>query len=412
MAVARFIFSSAAAAVIAVAISAGPVPAAASAGSCSLVVSADNTVVTAAQRRAAGVIAQPPLTDHADRFAWPDTPMGVVRDGAGFAFFGSDGGSHARQQWHGSWYGNGKYGSVTRTVGTLADPLGPSPPIDVTISPNADPGVNPDYESYDYLGGGPVYRVPPGKIGAGDLLLVYHAEIPTTTTQSFYSVYGLAASTDDGMDWTDLGEIVRVNQAYRADLDGYDIGDAPLVVSPDGKYFYIYFADWLANGTTHWESTITQASVARAPIDSVLADAFGDVIPHAARFQKYYEGSWDREPGIGGVSTDLNPQAGYSGELQVAQDAAAGGYTMIVDEGVVMAYAESSDGLHWSAPVLFYDFRQDKDQPRTYAMPVGAGGDPRELGTTFYIYYTRYPNAGPQPGWSGATVHRLTAQCS
>jgi hypothetical protein len=381
-------------------------------GSCGLVVTADNTVTTAAQRRAAGKIAQPPLTDQADGFAWPDTPMGVVRDGAGYAFFASDGGSHARQQWHGNWYGNGKYGSVTRTLGTLADPLGSAPPIDVTIAPNPDPGVNPDYESYGYMGGGPVYRVPQGKVGAGNLLMVYHAEIDTTTTQSFYSVYGLASSTDDGLDWTDLGEIVRVNQAYRARLDGYDIGDAPLVVSPDGKYLYVYFADWLANGTTHWGNTITRASVARAPIDSVTADAFGEVIPHAARFQKYYEGSWDREPGIGGYSTDLDPQAGYSGELQVAVDPGAGGYMMIIDEGVVLAYSESVDGLTWSLPVLFYDFRQDKDQPRTYAMPVGADGDPRVLGPTFYVYYTRYPNAGPQPGWAGATVHRLTVQCS
>lgn len=42
-----------------------------------------------------------------------------------------------------------------------------------------------------------------------------------------------------GISWTDLGEIIRVNQAYRKDLDGYDIGDPPLVTSPDGKYFIV-----------------------------------------------------------------------------------------------------------------------------------------------------------------------------
>lgn len=76
--------------------------------------------------------------------------------------------------------------------------------------------------------------------GAGNLLLVYRAEIPTNQIQSFHSVLGLAASTDDGVDWTDLGEIIRVNQANRTDLD---IGDPPLVLSPDGEYFYIYFED-------------------------------------------------------------------------------------------------------------------------------------------------------------------------
>ena len=102
----------------------------------------------------------------------------------------------------------------------------------MTIHPNPDPGINPYYSSYDYMGGGPVYRVPAGMPGAGNLLLVYHAEIATVTTQSFYSVLALASSTDDGLNWTDLGEIIRVNQAYRRDLDGYDIGDPPLVISP------------------------------------------------------------------------------------------------------------------------------------------------------------------------------------
>jgi hypothetical protein len=105
--------------------------------------------------------------------------------------------------------------------------------------------------------------------GAGNLLMVYHAEIPTIQTQSFDSVFALAASIDQGMSWTDLGEIVRINQGYRTDMDGFDIGDAPLVVSPDGKYFYIYFRDWLANG-----NTITLVSVARAPVAAVLEAAF------------------------------------------------------------------------------------------------------------------------------------------
>ena len=39
-----------------------------------------------------------------------------------------------------------------------------------------------------------------------------------------------------------------------------DIGDAPLVVSPDGQYFYIYFEDWLANGKK-MDSTSVQSFV-------------------------------------------------------------------------------------------------------------------------------------------------------
>ena len=370
---------------------------------CNPVISDPTVVASAKQRLAAGNIAVPPLTDTIDGFAWPDTPIGVLKTTGGYEFFGSDGGLHSHEMWHGEWFGNNKYGSITRTYGTLDDPLGSDPPIDVTIRPNPDPAVNPYYPSYGYMGGGPVYRVPEGMPGAGNLVLVYHAEINTVSTQSFYSVLALAKSTDDGLTWTDLGEIIRVNQAYREDLDGYDIGDPPLAVSPDGQYFYIYFRDWLANGTTHWGNTITLASVARAPIAEVFTEAFGPK-PHAALFQKYYAGNWRVQPGIGGFSTDLNPTAPYAGELQVAYNSDLKRYVMIIGEGVLFAYAESIDGLHWTTPVQIYQF---SGQPNTYVTPVGMGEDPHILGKQFYLFYT-YGGAG---GWPKNYVGRLTVTC-
>src|SRR5580700_4167901 len=368
---------------------------------------ASKTVASAEQRYEAGQKAEPPLTDQNNGFAWPDTPIGVIKTDGGYEFFASDGGLHSRQFWQGHWYGNNKYGSATRTIGTLDNPLGLASPIDVTILPNPDPAVNPYYSSYDYMGGGPVYRIPDGVSGAGNQLMVYHAEINTVTTQSFYSVLALATSTDNGMSWTDLGEIIRVNQAYRTDLDGYDIGDPPLVTSPDGKYFYIYFRDWLANGTTHWGNTITQVTVARASIAAVLGSAFG-ARPRAVAFQKFYLG-FDLDQGLGGDSQDLDPDAPFSGESQVAYNSHLRRYQMIVGEGVLIAYSESLDGLHWSSPILLKDFRGDSDQPWTYVMPVGMGPDPRILGKEFYIFYTRNPTTGA--GWPGATVHRLTVEC-
>ncbi len=370
---------------------------------CTPKITAGEVVATAAERLAAGEIAEPPLTDQVDGFAWPDTPIGVIKDGADYEFFASDGGSHAHQVWDGHEFGNNKYGSATRTIGTLDNPLGSAPPVDVTIRPNPDAEVNPFYPSYDYMGGGPVYKVPDGMTGAGSLLMVYHAEINTVSTESFYSVLGLARSTDNGLSWIDLGEIIRVNQGYRTDLDGYDIGDPPMVVSPDGKYLYIYFRDWLANGTTHWENTITNASVARAPIAEVLTAAFGPK-PHAAPFTKYYSRDWRLEPGIGGYSTDLNPTAGYAGELQVAYNAYLKRYSMIIGEGVLFAYAESPDGLQWSSPVVIHEFQ---GQPNTYVMPVGVGDDPHVMGQTFYLFYTY----GGSSGWPGNYVGRLTATC-
>lgn len=209
------------------------------------------------------------------------------------------------------------------------------------------------------------------------------------------------------MNWTDLGEIIRVNQAYRTDLDGFDIGDSSLVISPDQKYFYLYFPDWRANGTTHWGNTVTSVSVARAPIAAVLEAAFGSK-PHAVAFQKFYDG-WHLEQGLGGYSKDLNTQTPYGGNLQVAYNVDLHIYQMFVNAGVVIYYSESSDGMNWSQLSLFYDFRNDKDHPSVYDAPVGMGSDPNILGKQFYVFYTRYPNNGQ--GWNGASVNRFTVSC-
>jgi hypothetical protein len=359
---------------------------------CRPVVSNPRTVVSAAERKVAGENAIPPISDRQNGFAWPDSEFGVFRTDAGYTFFASDGGHHT---------GNNKYGSVTRTLGTLDDPLGTAPPIDVIIRPNRDGSVNPEYGTYTYLGGGRIYRVPEGRPGAGNLLDLYHAEINTNT--SFYSLLGLALSRDGGLRFTDLGEVIRLNQAYGTDLAGFDIGSPRLVESPDGQYFYVYFPDWIANGTTQ-PTTATIVSVARAPIASVVEAASG-AHPRAAPFAKYYEGTWT-QPGIGGLSTDLNPTAGYGGSPNVAYDRALHRYVMITDDTQNIAYAESADGLLWTLPSLLLK-NPNQQTSADYAVPLGTGDDPNVLGRQFYVFLTH----GSSKGWPGNTVRRFTVTC-
>jgi hypothetical protein len=357
---------------------------------CQPEVSTPQQVVSAAQRRAAGKIATPPLTDPQNGFAWPDSEFGVLKSATGFTFFASDGGYHAA---------NGKYGSVTRTEGTLDNPLGSAPPVDVIINPNLK--VNPNYPSYTYLGGGRIYQVPPGNPGAGNLLDLYHAEINTNT--SFYSLLGLAASSDNGVTWTDLGEIIRLNQAYAANLAGFDIGSPRLVLSPDEKYFYVYFPDWIANGTTQ-PTTATIVSVARASVTSVFEAAFGSA-PHAARFAKYYLGEWN-QPALGGLSTDLNPNSNFAGSANVAYSDFLMRYVMITDDTQSIAYAESEDGLAWTDPVLLGHFVSSQTSA-DYAVPIGTGSDPNILGQQFDVFFTH----GSPEGWPGNSVLRFSVTC-
>ncbi len=371
--------------------------------------SVSNPIVVASpkQRYDAGLKAEPPLTDHNNGFAWPDTPLGIIKAENGYEFFASDGGFHSRQMWHGHWVGNNKGGSVVTTLGTLDNPLGSGDPQDVSVSPNRDPAVSPNYPSYGYMGGGPVYQVPPGMIGAGKLLATYHAELPD---DALYAALGLAASSDNGVHWTDLGEIIRLNQAYEVGLDGFEIGDGPLVLSPDGKYFYLYFPDWIANGTLHTTnsngvSTTTNVSVARALAASVLDAAFGSARPHTVMFEKFYKGSWHLQPSIGGASTDLNRNSPYQGYLDIHYNSVLQRYMMIISNDTTFAYAESVDGLSWTIPISLGTY----GPIAAYPTAVGLGDDPHILGKSFYVYFTHLPTDGT--GWTNGSLQRLTLTC-
>lgn len=335
-------------------------------------------------------------------FAWPDTPLGVVKSGSSFVFFASDGSGHANLK------GQRKSGSVTRSVGTLDNVLGTETPIDVAIEPNPDPSVNPNFGTYTYLGGGPVYRVPKGMPGAGNLLMVTHAEITTPKTEpkpSFYSLLNLAASKDGGKSWVDLGEIIRINHPYMPDMQGFEISDPPLVLSPDKAYFYIYFKDWLGTSIHRGPNEISLA-VARASTADVLKAAFGDH-PHAGTFSKYFNGEWS-EPGLGGRSSDIGAHLSlYGDERQVAYSSYLKRYLMLQGSSIHMGISESVDGLNWTSTVMIKDFTGQQHQ--SYLIPVGTGEDPTILDKSFYVYYTWYPTNGA--GWQAADLRRFTVTC-
>src|ERR1039457_1471697 len=365
-------------------------------------------VASPTQRLEAGRKAQPPLTDTYNPFAWPDTPLGIIKTGNGYEFFASDGGAHNRQMWQGHWVGNNKSGSVVTTAGTLDNPLGLGNPQDVSVSPNPIPSVNPNYPSYGYMGGVPVFQVPPGMPGAGNLLATYHAELPN---DALYAALGLAASSDNGLTWTDLGEIIRLNQAYAVGLDLWEIGDGPLVLSPDGKYFYLYFPDWMANGTLHITrndvDTTTHVSVARALTSSVLEAAFGSARPHTVPFEKFYKGSWYLQPGIGGASTDLMPNNSSQerGYIDIHYNSSLQRYVMIISNDTTFYYSESIDALNWTTPTVLGTF----DTIAAYPTAVGLGDDPHILGKSYYVYFTHLPTDGT--GWTNGALRRLTVSC-
>jgi hypothetical protein len=262
----------------------------------------------------------------------------------------------------------------------------------------------------DYVGGGPVYRVPEGEPGAGNLLIVYHAERPANP---FWSWLGLAKSADEGATWQDLGSIISGPQPYTA-KGALDIGDGNLVVATDPttsqKYFYILFPEHCWINSTQFCSGFTYLSVARAPYEEVLKAAM-DGTTASELFRKYYEGQWD-QPGMGGKASELFPTVTgeTDGDPQVFWSAYRKRFIAIMDNSQYIAYGESVDGLKWPAMQVILG-KNPQTPVYAYANAVGLGPDPTILGETFYSYYTEWPTG---ESWNPAEIKRLTitTQCS
>jgi hypothetical protein len=363
---------------------------------CQVRVVGNDVVMSDKERTEVGYHVQPPgfVPDPGQwpYFAWSDTPTGVLRvkDGSGYLFFGSDGGCHRNCR--------GEYprsGSFTVATGTLNGPMGepfgnPNPPVTGFLLPTSS-----NLPAYiDYVGGGPVYRIPKGEPGAGNILLVYHAERPANP---FWSWLGLAQSRDEGITWQDLGLIIS-GSPYNAD-GALDIGDSTLVVYTDPttsqKYFYVYFG-----------TDTTYLSVARASYDELLQAAMSQSpFPATGLFLKYYSGEWN-QPGMNGKQSELFP--GVTGETdgdsQVYWSDYRQRFIAIMDNGQYIAYGESVDGLTWP-PMQVILGKSPETPVYGYANAVGLGSDPRILDDTFYSYYTEWAKG---VAWQPATLNRLT----
>jgi hypothetical protein len=139
-------------------------------------------------------------------------------------------------------------------------------------------------------------------------------------------------------------------------------------------------------------------SVARVNIVALLTAAFTPNPRPLPPFQKYYLGAWN-QPGIGGLSTDLQPGS-IGGSPSVTYDAHLKRYVVIADDTTNISYGESPDGVNWTSRLVIFS------QPSAlYARGIGTGADPNVLDANFYVYYTRRIN------WNSATVRRFEVTC-
>ena len=198
---------------------------------------------------------------------WPDGVMGVLSSQNTHTFFGNSGGGCSSPD-----------GLPSKTIGTLINP------IVTSVSPRI-PILNMKH-GYNYSGGGPVYEDP----ASGTLLMFYHAEKwPGGDYRPFWSLLGMAKSSDNGASWADLGEIISPSTPFsETGTSSLDVSSGSFVIV--GPYFYVCFNDLSA------DDGYMRAAVARAKVADVLNAAISqnDVVP----WKKYYNGDWN-EPGLG-----------------------------------------------------------------------------------------------------------------
>jgi hypothetical protein len=274
---------------------------------------------------------------------WPDGNLGVVPNADGsYDFYGA----------------NGRH--PVKTTGSLDSPGKSRRSVSITGLPK---------KTFNYVAGGPIYQDPT----SGARLMVYHAETHGKSAKDYYSMLGMAVSTDpNGRQFRDLGIVVQPNMpGGQAEITG----GAFAVM---GDYFHLYYKDLQANGAA------SELAVARAPISELISNALSG---QSTDFTKYYNGDWT-EPGIGGKASAL--EVGNPSNLWTTIS-----YSEYLDELVMvnsvwnstqpdLYLTTSSDGINWSPRQAIVTDPGEQFYPTL----IGTGNDPTHSDQSLYLYYT------------------------
>jgi hypothetical protein len=292
--------------------------------------------------------------------SWPDGNLGVVPAANGlYDFYGANG------------------SKPVKTTGTLTTPGKSKKSVSITNLPR---GV------YDYVSGGPVYSDP----ASGARLMIYHAEKHGSSSRDYFSVLGMAVSTDAaGRVFRDLGTIIEPNlQSGQTEVNG---GSFAVI----NDQLHVYYRDWFPNGST------SELAVARAPIAQLVNNALQGA---ATPFTKYYNGSWS-QPGLGGLASPLeigNPSNAWTA---VSFNDYLNQVVMVSSQWTSsqpdLYLATSPDGVNWSPRQAVVTDPGEQFYPTL----IGTGADPQRTGQSFYVYYTDSLK-GAWSRWSDAKLVR------
>lgn len=191
----------------------------------------------------------------------------------------------------------------------------------------------------EYAGGSKVLRLP-----NGDLAMIYHGEHHPCTGDRAEVNVGLAISSDDGATWQRRGKILAASPYDFESCEErqfYGAGSFSGVVSPDGKYLYLYHHIWHPDQSCY-------ITVSRSEIASGLGPG---------TWWRYYQGAWS-QPGIGGLGSDMWGEPPGQDNCMAGIPSVSWNPTYKLWLAVFVtfngfAYASSPDGLNWSRARMF-----------------------------------------------------------
>lgn len=221
--------------------------------------------------------------------------------------------------------------------------------------------------------------------GSSDLLMFYHAEEhPCGKGTPFHASIGLARSSDGGETWTRRGEILSTSAPRPAGCEFGTSGvrNPSVVVSPDGRYLYLYFGDRVPGKRD-------AIYLARSPVQA-------DGAPGS--WERYVDGRWAAD-GTAATPVISAPdpvvETVFAGQPRVSFNRALNRYLAVFQARDGFYVATSLDGVRWSAarPLLSGPSLTMRDLPagtawRHYATLISPQeADQTSTGATGYLYY-------------------------
>lgn len=201
---------------------------------------------------------------------------------------------------------------------------------------------------------------------------------------------GLAKSTNGGLNWTYLGDVLATRGNGSTTQGFANIGGVPYLII-DG-YVHLYYNEH--DGPL--ASDFRFLSVARAKLVDIMSAVANGQVP---QFHKYNQGTWT-EDGLTGLGGEVIGQSRCRNDWSAAYDFHSdatycrplGRYLITVQTHAanLLKLYSSADGIDWR-------FEKNLDYAPGCMLPyssfIGFGNDStadsREVGSEFYIYYTR-----------------------